>query len=150
MAVCNALWEQLEEIFDGKPSPDGLSVCRADGRWKDVVWVKLKNADELADAMYWGNPRHWFPSGSARHLDRQLSFPLQRVAEEGPVDGFYAAYNRSRQPLVIVAIRDGRACYETISGAECDPDLARNLLGEVIAYLEENLDFFAAPSPHLH
>jgi hypothetical protein len=134
------------------PPDGGLEVKLTDGRWKNAVWVKLKNADELADAMYWGNPRNWSRPASrdsSWNLDHDLSFPLDQITKDGPVDGFFAAYTSGRQPLVIVAMRDGRACYETVSGAECNPAFARKLLGEVVGYLEANLDFFSKPS-HIH
>jgi hypothetical protein len=151
MIVSNALWGHLNELFESRRPEGGLAVKLADGRWKNVVWVEMKTADEIADAMYWANPRNWSRPGgrgSSWGLDRKMSFPLDRIAKDGAVDGFFAAYTSGRQPLVIVAVRDGRACYETVSGAECDPKFARELLGEVIAYLEANLSFFTAPCIH--
>jgi hypothetical protein len=153
MIVSNALWGQLNELFDSRRPDGGLEVKLTDGRWKNAVWVKLKNADELADAMYWGNSRNWSrpaARGSSWSLDHDLSFPLDRIAKDGQVDGFFAAYTSGRQPLVIVAMRDGRACYETVSGAESNPAFARELLGEVIEYLEANLGFFEEPESIIH
>jgi hypothetical protein len=151
MIASNALWDTLNELFDSRRPEGGLAVKLPDGSWKNAVWVKLKTADELAEAMYWGNPRNWSRPGgrdSSWKLDRELSFPLDRVARDGGVDGFFAAYTSGSQPLVIVAVRDGRACYETVCGGKCDPEFARHLLGEVIGYLEANLDFFTAPRIH--
>lgn len=151
MIVSNALWDPLNELFEGRHPEGGLVVELPDGSWKNAVWVELKTAGELSDAMYWSNPRNWSrPRGrrSSWELDRKMSFPLDRIAKDGAADCFFAAYTSGRQPLVIVAVRDGRACYETVSGAACDPKFARDLLGEVIAYLEVNLGFFTAPRIH--
>ncbi len=153
MIVSNALLGQMDELWEGRRPEGGLAVMLPDGGWKNVVWVELTNAGELADAMYWANPRNWSRPGgrsSSWELDRELSFPLDRIARDGAVDGFFAAYTSGRQPLVIVAVRGGRACYETVSGAECNPTFARHLLGEVIGFLEANIGFFKEPQHHIH
>lgn len=151
MIVSNALWGQLDKLFESHRPEGGLAVEPPDGSSKNVVWVELKTADELSDAMYWGNPRNWSRPGgrcSSWELDRKMSFPLDRIIKDGAVDGFFAAYSSGRQPLVIVAVRGGRASYETASGAACDPKFARDLLSEVIAHLEANIGFFTPPRIH--